>query len=89
MPLYEFECQNCQNLFETIQKKQDPPKCPKCGSSKTQKVISRFAVGGQGDLRESTDHGCHGPVFAPDQASKKEHSHHHDHGCKHPKKEKK
>src|ERR1700753_3807354 len=33
MPLYEYECDNCGNRFEKIQKFSDPLEttCPKCG----------------------------------------------------------
>ena len=60
MPLREYYCENCKVKVETIQSLQDlePVDCPKC-SQKTKKLISRFAVGGQGDLRENTMHGCH------------------------------
>jgi putative FmdB family regulatory protein len=63
MALFEFYCDKCKAGFEQLIRASDPDagKCPKCQSKeKTRKLISRFAVGGQGDLRESTDfHGCH------------------------------
>jgi putative FmdB family regulatory protein len=62
MALYEFFCEPCKLRFEQITRRGDPDegKCPKCREKNTRKLISRFAVGGQGDLRESTMHGCHG-----------------------------
>lgn len=61
MALYEFYCDSCKSKFEQITSSTDPDqgKCPKCQGNHTHKLISRFAVGGQGDLRESTMHGCH------------------------------
>lgn len=61
MALYEFFCESCQLLFEQITSSGDPEqgKCPKCNQKNTKKLISKFAIGGQGDLRESTMHGCH------------------------------
>ena len=61
MPLYEFYCQNCRIEFEQITSSTDPNrgKCMKCNQKNTKKLFSKFAVGGQGDLRESTQHGCH------------------------------
>lgn len=66
MALYEFYCETCQSQFEQITSSSDPGmgKCPKCHDKNTRKLISRFAVGGQGDLRESTVHGCDGPMGA-------------------------
>ena len=62
-PVYEYACESCKHRFdERVSSHQSPaPGCPKCGRDTCSKQISRFAVGGQGDLRESTLHGCHGP----------------------------
>ena len=61
MALYEFFCKNCKLKFEQITSSSDPDqgRCPKCHQMHAQKLISVFAVGGRGDLRESTLHGCH------------------------------
>jgi putative FmdB family regulatory protein len=61
MPLYEYLCLRCNFKFEQITASLDrnESNCPKCLSKDTKKLISQFAVGGQGDLRESTLHGCH------------------------------
>jgi len=62
MAIYEYYCETCQIRFEQITSSSDPDmgKCPKCKQKNTKKLISQFAVGGRGDLRESTLHGCHG-----------------------------
>ena len=62
MALYEYFCSACKRRFEAIRSYRDSSEapCPKCATVSRQKLISRFAVGGQGDLRESTMHGCHG-----------------------------
>jgi len=62
MALYEFYCEACDHQFEQITRSNSPDKgkCPKCQSKdRTRKLISAFSVGGRGDLRESTMHGCH------------------------------
>ncbi len=59
MPLYEYQCQSCQVKFEVIESQSNQSSCPKCQSKEIKRLISCFAVGGQGDLRESTLHGCH------------------------------
>jgi putative FmdB family regulatory protein len=52
MPIYEFECENCQHLFELTMKITDPlpGSCPKCHTRKLRKLISRtsFALKGSG-----------------------------------------
>jgi putative FmdB family regulatory protein len=88
MPLFEYFCTPCRKKFEQISSAGDPEagRCPLCQGKQTQKLISRFAIGGQGDLRESTMHGCHDYDGAPGQEHSHgpgdDHSHNHgeDHG---------
>jgi len=51
MPLYEYQCKNCDNHFELRQKFSDAPAsaCPACGGE-VEKLISQsgFALKGQG-----------------------------------------
>jgi putative FmdB family regulatory protein len=46
MPLYEYECRKCHHRFEVIQKVSDRPvrKCPKCGKTGVEKLLSAPAV---------------------------------------------
>jgi putative FmdB family regulatory protein len=47
MPIYEFACPKCRKIYSFLSKKVNPghmPKCPKCGSEKLQKQMSRFAM---------------------------------------------
>jgi putative FmdB family regulatory protein len=52
MPIYEYECDKCQEAFEIAQKMSDSPltACPKCGSTDFRKLISRtsFQLKGSG-----------------------------------------
>ena len=47
MPLFEFRCEECNRRFTLLvgmvaeQKRQE---CPRCGSARLRKLISRFAV---------------------------------------------
>jgi putative FmdB family regulatory protein len=48
MPLYEYECEGCGERFEALvssQTKDQTRACPACGSLKTGRVASTFAVG--------------------------------------------
>lgn len=41
MPIFEYQCKDCQHKFEHIQKNsQDKAECPKCHSESLQKLIS-------------------------------------------------
>jgi putative FmdB family regulatory protein len=53
MPIYEFRCLNCQDLFEMLVMnldEQKTAKCPKCNTEKTERVMSttNFSVSGGG-----------------------------------------
>ena len=46
MPIYEFRCQQCQNVFSHFTRRVgDPfePNCPACGSLEAERLISRVA----------------------------------------------
>src|SRR5271154_2469525 len=42
MPFYEYQCSNCGHSLEAMQRVSDPPlkKCPDCGKSQLQKLMS-------------------------------------------------
>jgi len=42
MPFYEYQCKNCGHDLEAMQKFSDPPlkKCPDCGKSQLQRLMS-------------------------------------------------
>ncbi|GEM_PF-1681027 len=41
MPIYEYKCRECGFEFEELVFNRDEcPKCPKCGSPKTEKLMS-------------------------------------------------
>jgi putative FmdB family regulatory protein len=70
MPIYEYECESCRQIFETNQRITDPPltECPECHGT-LHKLISRtsFQLKGTGwyatDYRKDSD-------AIPDAASK-------------------
>lgn len=83
MPLFDYRCRECDHRFEQLARSKDDTEagiCPKCARSGAEVLISRFRVGGRGDLRESSEfHGCHPAV--EDHAS--ESAHVHGPGCGH------
>jgi putative FmdB family regulatory protein len=51
MAVYEFECKACGKHFEVSvpisehdRLKKRPPKCPKCGKSRVQQLVSSFST---------------------------------------------
>jgi putative FmdB family regulatory protein len=48
MPLFDFQCQDCQETFEELLKSADAQgdvRCVKCGSPKVERLLSVFAAG--------------------------------------------
>ncbi|MBW2035962.1 MAG: zinc ribbon domain-containing protein [Deltaproteobacteria bacterium] len=45
MPLYEFRCSKCGHEFEEIVflTDKEPIKCPKCGASNPERLLSMFS----------------------------------------------
>ncbi|MDI6602052.1 MAG: zinc ribbon domain-containing protein [Thermoanaerobacteraceae bacterium] len=46
MPLYEYHCKDCDNVFEMLvnfSESNKKVKCPECESENTEKLISGFA----------------------------------------------
>ena len=62
MPLYEFRCTYCDNVFERIQAYHaDWPPCPVCGSE-AQRIMSPTTARFKGHGFHCTDYGSHGRV---------------------------
>ena len=41
MPLFEYKCRGCQQMFEALVRPQDPsPQCPKCQSQDLERLLS-------------------------------------------------
>ncbi|MBF0480386.1 MAG: zinc ribbon domain-containing protein [Desulfovibrionaceae bacterium] len=53
MPIYEYQCDECDHIFEEIVFGDKAVPCPKCGCAKTGKLISRTqrCRSGGGDYR--------------------------------------
>jgi putative FmdB family regulatory protein len=58
MPLYEYQCEACEKVFERIQKFSDPPVdvCPSCGKGPVKKLPSSPAIQFKGSGFYITDY---------------------------------
>jgi putative FmdB family regulatory protein len=46
MPLYEYACQQCGQLFEIFTQRREPatpPSCPACGKAGVKRILSSFS----------------------------------------------
>ncbi|NOX97872.1 MAG: zinc ribbon domain-containing protein [Nitrospirae bacterium] len=62
MPIYEFQCQKCQEEFEVLFRSFREEKnvsCPQCGSGKVDRLLSLFGLkAGSTSKGSSTGSGC-------------------------------
>lgn len=61
MPIYEYQCKSCDQRFEKLIRsatEADHVACPECGSKKTERALSVFAVGAEAPKRSSRPGGC-------------------------------
>ena len=65
MPIYEYTCTKCQKTFDHLARTMSSTtedqgvQCPECGSKKTARAMSVFAVGSEGSKSsESADPMC-------------------------------
>ncbi|MEA3221863.1 MAG: zinc ribbon domain-containing protein [Thermodesulfobacteriota bacterium] len=79
MPIYEYKCTKCSNVFEVLQKFSDAPidSCPRCGGH-VEKLVSKSSFHLKGSGWYLTDYGKkHSPKEAtkPDTKPKKKKDH--------------
>lgn len=64
MPVYEFQCQQCDRAFEELVRSADDAKsvqCPECGARKASRKLSVFAArSGAGNGRPGAANGSGG-----------------------------
>ncbi|MDD6181019.1 MAG: zinc ribbon domain-containing protein [Desulfovibrionaceae bacterium] len=54
MPIYEYQCEKCQQVFEELVYGDETPACPACGAAETRKLMSCCAHQGAGGHAESS-----------------------------------
>ena len=57
MPLYEYQCKNCEKKFETLasfRELDDLVECPHCGSQETDRLLSTFSASVSGSISNAS-----------------------------------
>lgn len=60
MPLFEFQCRDCEKPFEAFVTTDRKAACPSCGSENLLKMLSRLGMVGVGGSR--TESTCDAPA---------------------------
>ncbi len=64
MPIYEYECRECKETFEVLQKANegnDGISCPKCNTDKPERLLSGFcSIGSKGASSVGSSHASPG-----------------------------
>jgi len=61
MPIYEYRCNSCDNLFDRLQNHDDDePDCPVCGRT-VMRIFSPTGLRFKGSGFHATDYGKRGP----------------------------
>ncbi|HUL38408.1 MAG TPA: zinc ribbon domain-containing protein [Thermodesulfobacteriota bacterium] len=67
MPIYEYQCRKCGEVFERIMKvneRADSLICPQCGEKKPEKILSSFSSSKGSDSSSSCGPGGKSPRFS-------------------------
>ncbi len=81
MPIYEYECRDCQNRFELLVLDSTPPACPDCQATDLERLMSLSAVSSDGTRKRNLGLARKGAKKTQDEKAHAEHEaiHHHHH----------
>lgn len=61
MPIHEYVCTSCRAAFEELVRGDEQVHCPRCGSSRSEKKLSTFALARAGSDRPRAQPAPSGP----------------------------
>jgi putative FmdB family regulatory protein len=81
MPIYEYECQACHQVFEFLQlpTTKDKPECPACHGTKLEKVISSFGFSTASTRKSNAKKSIAAQKAAHKEQAVEEHKEYHKH----------
>lgn len=53
MPFYSYQCQTCDNTFQTLVYPDETPACPSCGGTKLEQMLSLIARPAKGGMSDA------------------------------------
>ena len=81
MPIYEYECRECKNRFESLVLDSTAPECPECEATDLERLMSLSAVSSDATRRRNLGLARKGAKKTQDEKAHAEHEaiHNHDH----------
>ena len=81
MPIYEYECRECQNRFELLVFASTSPACPACQATDLERLMSLSSVSSEGIRQRNIGLARKGAKKANEEEAHAEHeeTHHHHH----------
>ena len=81
MPIYEYECRECQNRFELLVFASTSPACPACQATDLERLMSSSSVSSDGTRKRNLGRAREGAKETQYDKARAEHEaiHHHDH----------
>ena len=81
MPIYEYECRECQHRFELLVFDTTSPECPKCEATDLERLMSLSSVSCDSTRKRNLEDGRKKAQKTQDEKAHAEHEaiHHHHH----------
>jgi len=81
MPIYEYECRECKNRFESLVLDSTPPECPECEATDLERLMSLSSVSSDGTRKRNLEDGRQKAQKTQDEKAHADHEaiHHHHH----------
>ena len=80
MPIFEYECLECHQQFEHLQRGAEPePACPLCGTGNIERLISLCSVSSEATRSANLSAAHRRAAARRNEKQRSEHAEHHDH----------
>ena len=80
MPIFEYECLECEQQFEHLQRAgNSPAACPSCGADHVRRLVSLCAVSSESRRAANLSAAHHRAATRRQEKQRSEHTEHHDH----------
>jgi len=80
MPIFEYECLECEQSFEHLERASSPEvACPSCGAQQVKRLVSICAVSSESSRAANLSAAHQRAATRRQEKQRSEHAQHHDH----------